>query len=112
MPDAPSDKAVTGDSPLCDKPRFAFPDIAFPDEHNVFIGFTPARKSKQRTNAPQAENNKFVLRSCSIATTGPACEIKAVGPLVLLKSQMRTVRSAKLRKKWFDKGNSSYFDVF
>lgn len=33
------------------------------------------RKSHTRTKEPHAENNKLVLRSCSTATTGPACDL-------------------------------------
>lgn len=98
LPDAPSDNAVTGDSPLCVSPIFAFPESVLPDEHNVLIAFVLlVRRSQTRTNAPQAENNRSVLRSCSIATAGPACNSNAVGPLALFKSQIRTVRSGNER---------------
>lgn len=94
FPEAPIESAVTGVSPVCDSPKFALPDNVFPDEHNVFTAFVwLARKSQTRTKAPHAENNKFVLRSCSTATTGPACDSNPVGPFVLFKSQIRTVRS-------------------
>lgn len=94
LPDAPNDNAVTGDSPFCVTPIFAFPDNVFPDEHNVLIAFEWLdRRSQTRTNGPQAENNKLVLISCSTATTGPACDSKPIGPFELFKSQIRTVRS-------------------
>lgn len=103
LPDAPSDKAVTGDSPGCVKPRFAVPDSVLPDEQSVFIALKLLeRKSQTRTNAPHAENSTLNFGSCSMPTHGPACDKSPVGPLILFKSHMRTVRSGKRRKFNFE----------
>lgn len=86
-----------GVSPAWVRPTFALPDRVLPDEHRVLTAFTLLDlKSHTRTNAPQAEKSKFDLRLYSMATTGPACDSKAVGPFGLFKSHSRTVRSVEI----------------
>lgn len=94
LPDAPIHKAVIGVSPGGVRPKFAVPDIVWPDDVNVFIALAlPARVSHTFMNAPQAENNKLDIGSYSMATTGPGCDNRHIGPVVFSKSHMRTVRS-------------------
>lgn len=39
LPEAPKERAVTGVSPACVRPKFAVPFNVFPDEHKVFTAF-------------------------------------------------------------------------
>lgn len=46
LPDAPKESAVTGDSPVWERPRFAVPDKVLPLEHNVLTAFERGEKEK------------------------------------------------------------------